>query len=371
MTTSALALSLLTLLWQGELGEQRTCALTREMVLVPMGTKLVARSVADGKELWCHVHEERHGILRVPCRIQGLELLPAPIPRLPGLARKEPRKPPPPASVCLAGQKELHCLSLADGRALWRAPKEDGCVLSLHRVGDVDADGTEDVVACGCNYAECFGGRTGAALWKYPVSGRSLWAGPCGDLDGDGLDEVLLQAGTELCVVKSLPGGRVRSLFEVEGFLPRVSLAEKGSVLVAFGGAELWRWGPDGKGEKVWDEKAHLLAVSSCAGRTVIATREGIHVSGESEESGGWKRLPPRRIRAVAFSLDSMVYSDGENVLWRLVPGEGTSRRLSSVTGSVDGLFVSPDGTRLCTLVGGRIRVYRAEPEAPSGEAEP
>ena len=259
-------------------------------------------------------------------------------------------------------------MGLASGRVLWKAPKEDGCVLSLHRVGDVDADGAEDVVACGCNLAECFGGRTGAALWKYPVSGRSLWAGPCGDLDGDGMDEVLLQAGTSLRVLQATSGGNVGSLFEVEGFLPRATVPEKKSVLVAFGGAEVWRWSSAGKGTKVWSEKAHLLGMYSCGGTSVIVTRAGIRIAAGA---GKWKRLPLEGVRAAASSRDSILIVDGDNILWQANPAQAALHKVRALSGSVTGLAVDPGGTCISILSGGKYSVYRISKDTPAEETEP
>ena len=253
---------------------------------MPSGTKLTALSVTDGKVTWEYSLEEQHGPLKVPCRIQGIQLLPRPVVKLPGISPPPARRGSTPGSVCIAGQAELHCLSLPGGRRFWKALKDDGCILSLHKVGDVDTDGVEDLVSCGCNFAECFSGRTGADLWREPVSGRSLWAGPCGDLNGDGLGEVLLQAGTDLRVMSATRPGRVTTLFKVDGFLPRVSLPRNREFLVGFGGASAWLWTGDGKGRKVWDAKAHLIDAYFVGGQSVIATKQGIWVE---LEDGRWK----------------------------------------------------------------------------------
>jgi hypothetical protein len=359
--TSALAISLLTLLWKGDLGEQRTCLVTRDLVLVPCGTKLTALSATDGKVAWEYPLEEQHGPLRVPCRIQGIQLLPRPVVRLPGISPPSVTGGSTPGSVCLAGQAELHCLSLPAGKRLWKALKDDGCILSLHKVGDVDADGMEDLVSCGCNFAECFSGRTGADLWREPVSGRSLWAGACGDLNGDGLGEVLLQAGTELRVMSAKRPGRVTTLFKVNGFLPRVSLPRDKGFLVGFGGASAWLWTGDGKGRRTWDAKAHLIDAYSLGGQSVIATKQGIWVE---LEDGRWSTAVAKNIRTAAPTNEGILLVTEKNELFELavqVSRRHDVRRLFEFPHPVDGLRVDAEGKLVVALSGKKCFVYRLD----------
>jgi hypothetical protein len=331
-------------------------------VIVPDGARLRALSASGGARAWEHVQVERHEPVEVECRVQGAEILTSCAPGRPGLEGPASPRPPDTLLLCVAGQRELQCLSLPRGTPIWRATKKDGCILSLHRVGDVDGDGTEDVVACGCNLAECFGGRMGDALWKYPVSGRSLWAAACGDLDGDGLGEVLLQAGTDLRVVSTVRPAGVRPLFPVKGFLPRACVPGDRSFLVAFGGASAWRWSSRGEGKEVWQTKGQLLGAFALGQGSLLATREGLWVEAPG---GAWKQEGTiREVRAVTAARDRVLVLGGDSAVHEIEAGSAP-RRILDVAPAADGLATNRDGSILCVLSGPSFHVHQREPGRP------
>lgn len=400
-----LPLSLCALLWQGDLGEQRVVLVTKDLVLVPRGTSIEAHAVPGGRSAWTHRVEERHGPLSVPCRIQGAHIIGRAPLRLPGLAAGSitaglgpagpgadrsgaaspgaagaRRRPPAPYAVVLAGQNEVRGVSLRDGTLLWAAPKEDGCILSLHGVGDVDGDGVDDVVACGCNLAEGYGGRSGGPLWQHPVSGRALWAGPCGDLDGDGLGEVLLQAGTDLRVIATRIAGGAETLFRLDGFLPLESLPGNRSFLVVFAGASASVWGADGKGRRVWESRARILGAFDCEGRRAIAARDGLWIEGRDgarrdgagPDAAGrdapWTRVDSGEIAAAVATRTAVLVAEAGGALVEVRPGDGARRALGPLPPSPEGIAADPDGTIVAVRWGPRYGVWRIDGIDGKGE---
>jgi len=349
------------LLWQGELGEQREAKTAGEVCVVPAATRLGAFRLSDGKPRWRYSMRERHGLLDVLCRIQAVEVYPSPPPRVPGL-------PPPPRSgktkylVCVAGQSELVCLAAATGSIRWRRRKADGCVLALYRVGDLDFDGTEDLVCCGCNLAECYSGRTGVVFWRYRVSGRSLWAGPCGDLDGDGFGEVLLQSGTALEVISSPEPDRVGALFPLGGSLPAASAPCAGGTgrafWVVFPGTSVWRWRGDGKGVEVWKRKAEFRAFDGTAGLETIVTADGVW---RLAADGTWKRLFTGTIAKASCASGRAAFTDGKGKLFVLFPGARKPRAAAEIPGRVDRLVFDRTGKFLAVFSADTLKVYRID----------
>ncbi|MCK4736388.1 MAG: VCBS repeat-containing protein, partial [Methanophagales archaeon] len=69
-------------------------------------------------------------------------------------------------------------------------------------VGDLDGDGLNDVIVSEINYNETTfmpiasviakKGKTGAHMWEVAVTGAFIYASPAGDLDGDGLNDVIV-----------------------------------------------------------------------------------------------------------------------------------------------------------------------------------
>ena len=69
-------------------------------------------------------------------------------------------------------------------------------------VGDLDGDGLNDVIVSEINYNETTfmpmasviakKGKTGAHMWEVSVTGAFTYASPAGDLDGDGLNDVIV-----------------------------------------------------------------------------------------------------------------------------------------------------------------------------------
>ncbi len=362
MIQSILVCCLVTAPWPGHLGEQGTCFVAREVILVPAGTALRARRVSDGQPAWHYDFVERRGLLNVPCRIQGVQVFAVPPPRIPGIPMSPDTLRTAPDRVCLAGNAELHCLATKQGAVRWKVVKGDGCVLSLHDVGDVDRDGASDLVCCGCNLAECFSGRSGAVLWSYPVTGRSLWAGPAGDLDGDGLGEVLLQAGRRLQVITCPRPGAVAPLYPVGGFFPAASMAVKDGVLVAFGGASAWCWTPDGTGKREWQRTAHLLDAFATGARPVIATRDGLWVR---TAAGVWQQRVRRTLKAVSCAERCLFFADAEDVVFAYEADTDDQRQILKSASPVAALAAGRNGRTLCVISGRAFSVHRVKVPAP------
>jgi len=345
--------------WRGELGEQRTCALTPDVILIPTGTRLRALRVEDGTEAWTYVLREKSGLLEVDCRIQEMQVVCVPPPLIPGLRPASSSTSPAAYVVTLAGRAQVHALDARHGRVRWKATKRDGCLISLYRVGDVDRDGTEDLVGCGCNLAECFSGRTGAVLWQSPVVGRSLWAGPAGDLTGDGLSEVLLQAGTQLEVLTCPAPGRIASLFAVRGFFPQATIPVAGSVLVVFGGASVWRWKADGTGEKLWEAKVYLLDAFAWGSTCLVAAREGCFTP---SPAGSWEKCVSLPIKAATQSRTHIFLVSEANVIYRLEWNRPVPEPIMTARDDVTGLAVD-DHARVLGIISGRhVTVHQVEP---------
>lgn len=82
---------------------------------------------------------------------------------------------------------------------LWRYTASDA-TMSVHTVGDVNADTYNDVVIGIGDYGDavaCLDGNspsaTGTVLWNYPTGGPSVWdMAVQADMNGDGIDEVLV-----------------------------------------------------------------------------------------------------------------------------------------------------------------------------------
>lgn len=353
---TTLLLTALAFLWRGDLGEQRACLVTAHAVLIPQGTELRAHRPADGKILWTHRMRESRGALEVPARIQAVELIrSAPAP-LSGLLPPPDARQPVEHLAVIAGPAEIRCISARSGASEWRSAKSDGCLISLHLAGDVDGDGMVDLVGCGCNVAECFSGRTGAVLWEVPVTGRSLWAGPCGDLDGDGLGEVLLQAGTDLRVIACPRPRETRDLFVVDGFLPHASLPGAAGFLAVFPGAEARRYAPGGKGERVWEERAPLIGAFTLDRKPVLATRAGIW---REASPGAWNALCRGTISAAAASEGRLFFALGEGEIHDFPAGATAPRRLVTLADEIDGLVTDDGGSLLAVITADECRVYR------------
>jgi outer membrane protein assembly factor BamB len=166
-------------LWERAIRAEGAPLMAEGVVLFPCGLQVVALDAQTGAEAWRYSFEEERGGLKVPARIQAL-----------GAVRLRPGQ-----GIAIAiGSTEIHGLAFSSGRVLWKHQERLCCTLALSIVGDFDGDGVRDAVSSGCNSVVCVSSASGAALWEFPVSGRSWWTADAGDLDGDGISEVLVHA---------------------------------------------------------------------------------------------------------------------------------------------------------------------------------
>lgn len=96
------------------------------------------------------------------------------------------------------GPKRVYCLNGLTGVVIWECPL-GGPVFSVIGVSDFNSDGRPDVLAGASNAPETQGfayginGVTGAVIWSYPVPGSSVWAlEQLGDVNSDGTADVMI-----------------------------------------------------------------------------------------------------------------------------------------------------------------------------------
>jgi len=93
-------------------------------------------------------------------------------------------------------QEGISLVSGATGSIVWTTPQGPMSWLGLHVAlgGDLDGDGTPDVLGSERSAVSVFSGTTGALIRKFPTADLISVGGPTaadvGDIDGDGLDDV-------------------------------------------------------------------------------------------------------------------------------------------------------------------------------------
>lgn len=228
-------------LWEAAVRPEGVPALAENVVLVPCGLRIIALDALTGAEAWRYAFAEDRAGLEVPARVQGI-----------AATRLRPGQ-----GIAIAiGSTEIHGLALSGGRVLWKHRERTACTLALSIVADADGDGVRDAVVSGCDSVVCVSSVSGAALWHYPIGGRSWWTADAGDLDGDGRGEVLVYASGTLHAVRSASLGAAAPLWSIAVSLqPRAAFPQpRGVVLLFPTGAIERRAGDDGT--LVWRAQA-------------------------------------------------------------------------------------------------------------------
>ncbi len=211
-------------LWEQPLRPEGTVSAAEGFVLVPTGVEVVALKLATGAEAWRYAFTEERGGLAVPARVHGVATV---------------RMRSGHGVAIAVGAVEVHGVALASGRPLWKHRERLCCVLALSLGGDGDGDGVRDVLVTGCNSVVCISSVTGAALWEFPVSGRSWWTNDAGDLDGDGRNEALVHSAGTVHAVRAKGAGEAAQLWSASASMqPRAAFAQpRGVVLLSLAGA--------------------------------------------------------------------------------------------------------------------------------------
>ncbi len=220
-------------LWEAAVRPEGVPAIAENVVLFPCGLRIIALDARTGDEVWRYAFAEDRAGLEIPARVQGV----AAAPLRPG------------QGIAIAiGSTEIHGLTLSGGRALWKHRERTACTLALSMVADADGDGVRDAVVSGCDSVVCVSSVSGAALWHYPISGRSWWTADAGDLDGDGRGEVLVYASGTLHAVRSTSPGAAAPLWSTAvSMQPRTAFPHAGGLVLLFPtGAVERRAGGDG-----------------------------------------------------------------------------------------------------------------------------
>jgi outer membrane protein assembly factor BamB/PKD repeat protein len=85
----------------------------------------------------------------------------------------------------------VYCLDGRNGKEKWRF-NANGIVESSLSLGDIDEDGITEVIVGGGYYVYCLDGRNGKEKWRFNT-GNLVYSSPVlGDVDGDGIIEVII-----------------------------------------------------------------------------------------------------------------------------------------------------------------------------------
>jgi hypothetical protein len=104
----------------------------------------------------------------------------------------------------------------------------------LHGLGDIDVDGSSDVLMGGTTKLRAVSGASGAVLWERQVASEVRWLAAMDDLDLDGHPDVLVGRAGAAEVVSALGGGVLLSFAPPAG-----ATTEFGRSLVAVGDLDL------------------------------------------------------------------------------------------------------------------------------------
>lgn len=253
------------------------------------------------------------------------------------------------------GAGRVYVYSTASGKRLWSADGAPGTRLGtgLEAAGDVNADGIDDVIASGGGVALVFSGRDGEVLLSLSGQegdGFGTSAAGAGDVNGDGHADVVVGAPQHEGVGRAyvFSGRDGTPLLVVDGTRPggRFGSAVHGAstgdgfrLAIGAGGG-----GPSGTGEvRVWDrlaqEPSHVIAADSgdvALGAMFVAIAGDVDADGTPDVyASDW------RSNAGGPGAGRVVVvsgATGETLLSRTgeTPGEGFGTS-SSVAGDVDG----------------------------------
>ena len=169
--------------------------------------------------------------------------------------------------VYLAGGKVI--AKLPDDRLVWETSPVDAS--DIAGVADVDGDKLPDVVATEANRVVAVSGADGHVIWEEPQGEMGTVGGArVGDLDGDGLADVLVddcgccgvENGSLLGVAYSVAGGKAKQLWT-----PATRPAHCGSS-----GVTLGDWDGDGVLDAAYDGSSSVELVSGKTGQTLDTT---------------------------------------------------------------------------------------------------
>lgn len=127
--------------------------------------------------------------------------------------------------VVASWENAVTVLNGLTGALVWKTAvgtTNGGDVWTARAIDDLDGDGFEDVIAGSFDtFVYAMSGIDGAVLWTYATGNRVYSVFPAGDLNGDGISEVVVGnqnlSGSSLEVVHVLNGGAAAEVF-IDGF---------------------------------------------------------------------------------------------------------------------------------------------------------